>query len=125
MSGVLLGSITLRQYKSQGCEAGREIHTFVHVLLQKLLHARPECDGVIDPRIAAALIGADGNEIAVVLIRGERLAELPGGLDLLRSDDFMHRAAHRGFHVDSRVVTAFRDAARQYDMSVENGARGI
>jgi hypothetical protein len=53
------GGFTVRQDGLERCEAGREIDTLAHVLLQKSLHSRPECDGVIDSRIATALVGTN------------------------------------------------------------------
>src|SRR5436309_1884555 len=109
--GIGLSSATVRQYGLQRCEACREIHALVDVLLQKLLHARPECDGVIDSRITAALVGSDRNEVAVLLIGGKYLTELTRDLHLRWSADLVHRPADGRLDVYCRIMAAFRNAA--------------
>jgi len=86
-------------------------HTLVDVLLQEFLHPRPECDGVIDSRIAAALIRTDRDQVTVLLICRKRLAELPRNLHLRRRRDLVHRTADGGLDVDGRIVPTFRNAA--------------
>ena len=111
MGYLLFSSTTVRQYALQRCEACREIHALVDILLQKLLHAGPECDGVIDSRITAALIGPNRDQVTVLLIGGKRLAELPRNLHLRRRRDLVHCTADGRFNINGRVVAAFRDAA--------------
>src|SRR6185437_891126 len=53
------------------------------------------------------------------------LAELPRRSEMPVRGDLVHRTAHRGFHVDGRIVTAFGNPAREHDVSVEDGAGGV
>ena len=80
------GALPRRRWSSTARSAmtlSGKLDALVHVLLEKLLHARPQCDRRIHARIAAALIRADGDEVAMVLVGRERLAEAPRQLELL------------------------------------------
>ena len=94
-------------------------------LHEEFLHRRPQLDGRVDARIAALLVGADGDEVAMLLVDGQRLAEAARELGVLGRDDLVHHAADRGFDVDRRIVAGFGDAPRQHDVAVEDGARRV
>src|SRR3954467_15023289 len=110
--GFRFSAATIRQDGAEGCEALPEIGALTDILLQKFLHPGKECDGVINSRVAAALVRTHGNQVAILLISGQRLPELPSYLHLCGRRDLVHHTADGGFDVDGRVLTAFGDAPR-------------
>src|SRR5471030_2705234 len=63
----------------------------VHVLAQEFLHFWPLFDGQIHARIRAAPVGADGNQVAVLLVGRIDLSESIREIELLARTDLMHR----------------------------------
>ena len=61
----------------------------------------------------------------MLLVDSQVLTEATRQFGMLGGDDFIHHAAHRSLDVDGRVLPCFRNASRQHDMAIEDGARGI
>src|SRR5690606_9521619 len=97
----------------------------VHALTQKGFQLRVTGDGLVDLRVVAGGVRANGDQVAVALIGGHRLLEAVHQGNVFARHDRRHHPRDRGFDVDGRVVTGFRQGARQYDVAVQNGARRI
>ena len=80
-------------------------------------------DRLIDPAIAAGLVGAERDQIAVLLIDREPRAHARRGLGVL-----VHRRRvgieprHARDDVDRREVTALREPAIEHDVAVDDAA---
>ena len=98
---------------------------FVHVLAQEFDHFGPLLHRQIHARIGAAAIGADGDQIAVLLIGRIHLLEAIREIELLARRDLMHGAADGGLDVDGRIQPVLGQPARQHDVAVEDGARRV
>src|SRR6185503_16652543 len=84
------------------------VHALRQILLQEVLHVRPQGDRRVDAWIAALVVRADRDQIAILLIRAERLLEAPRQRELLLLDDVVHHSTDRGFDVDRRIVAGLR-----------------
>src|SRR5690606_2485597 len=79
----------------------------------------------IERGVAAAPVGADGDEIAGVVEAREPGAHAPSGLEVLGIDDAVHDTAERARDVDRRVAPESRDTTVEHEMAVEQTADGI
>ena len=64
-------------------------------------------------------------QLGKVLVARQHLLELTHAVEMRIVDQRRHRAADRRFDIDCRIVAGFRERARQYDVAVEDRARGI
>src|SRR6185437_12322381 len=87
-------------------ETRGEIDLLAHVLLQEPLHARPERERLIHARVAAPLVCAYRDEVAMLLVCREYLAELPRRGQVAARGDLVHRTADGGLDVDGRIMAA-------------------
>src|SRR5205823_5744325 len=71
----------------QRIECGGERVPFLRALAEEGLDGRQALDRFVQPRVSAALVGADGDEVARVVVGGKQLAEAAGRGQLLRGDD--------------------------------------
>src|SRR5690606_6398108 len=96
-----------------------------HVLAQELHDLRPARQGLVHHRVVAALVGADGDQVAVGVVGGDQALERADALAPGLVGDVLDHAADRGFDVDGRVQAGVGDPARQQDVAVEDGAGGV
>ena len=115
----------LGQQRLERCEACREIQPLMHILLQELLQAWPQLDGGIHPCVGALGVRTKTDEVTVLLVGRQDPAELLRHLRMGFRHDLVHGTADGGAHVDGRILTALGDPARQHDVTIKNGARGI
>ena len=68
----------------QGVARGREVRRLLDRLPQEAVQVVLHVDGHVDQAIAAAAVGADGNQVFVVAVGGHQLADRRGRLEVLR-----------------------------------------
>ena len=101
------------------------IDLFMMVLCDESAYPRRRGNSAVDLFIAAVLVGADVDQVAILLVRGiqaldfTRLCKLPG------IDNAGHQAADRCVYIDRGEQARIRHFTRQHNVSVEDGARGI
>src|SRR5882757_8155131 len=115
----------LRHELPQIRAASVDSYGFVHILSQEIEHFGPLLHRQVDAWIGSASIGTHGDEIAVLLVGGINLLEARRQIELIAGADLVHGAADGPFDVDGRVQAALRKTARQHDVTVEYGPRGI
>lgn len=103
----------------------RQVGGLADVLAEEIDNVRPAFQCFVGGRIVAALVGADGDQVAVAGVGRDQALELadaqaPGFVGDLGDD-----AADRRFDVDGRVQAAVGHPAREQDVAVEDGAGGV
>ena len=72
----------------------------VDPLAEKLVQLVLHLDGRVDRPVAAAAVGADGDQVLVVAVGGQQLADARGRLAVLLGGDVGHEPAEAAEHVD-------------------------
>ncbi len=96
-----------------------------HALLQELIQIGFLDDGAVDAGIRALAVGADGDEIPVLLIEGVELLEGARQLHVLRRGDHGHDPADGFLDVDGRIVARVGEFTWQHYVAIEDGSRRI
>ena len=82
-------------------------------------------NGTVDARIGSLTVGADGDEIPVLLIEGVELLEGARQIHMFRRGDHGHNPADGLLNVDSRIVARIGQLARQHYVAIEDRPRRI
>lgn len=91
-------------------QAGELIHArvkwfgLIHVLLQEHIHVRMQSDGLIQEGVAAWNVSADTDQVVVALIVRIHVFEALHHLEMLRTDQVVHRTTDGSLDVDGGVV---------------------
>lgn len=67
-----------------------------------------QCDGLVDRHIRPLLVGADGDEILVLAVKGQTLAAARGEGDFFGGSDILIESAHTLEHINCRIVVEMR-----------------
>ena len=76
-------------------------------------------------RVGAGLVGADRDEVGLLLVGRHQLADLVAGRARLGRGDLADEAGDGGEHVDRGVVARVGEVAREDDVAVEDAADGV
>src|SRR5262245_37829113 len=103
----------------------RELHQFLHPLPQEFLRLVAHPDGGVHQQTRSALISADGDQVLILLIGGQKLLEAVGAPAVLVGGYVGHRAADARQDVDGRPMRLLRQFAREHDVAVQNAPHCI
>ena len=79
----------------------------------------------VDRAVAAAAVGADRDQVLVVAVGGQQLADRERRLAVLVAGDLGHQPAEAFQHVDGRVVPARGQAPREPGVAVQQAAHRV
>src|SRR3954468_6355449 len=123
--GRLVGRQRRRREAHEAVVGLLERARLVDALLEVGLDRAALGERLVDDRVGAGLVGADRDQVLLLLVGGHELAQAaPGLLDLARGD-LRGEARDALEDVDRRVVPGVGEVAAEDDVAVEDRAGGV